>query len=90
MQDGSDYVLNGSKIFITNAPVADLFVLYATLDRQLGAAGICAFIVEKGTPGVRVGKKKDRLDCAQHSWPNSCLRVPRARNSFARAGRSRG
>jgi alkylation response protein AidB-like acyl-CoA dehydrogenase len=61
MQDGSDYVLNGSRIFITNAPVADLFVLYATLDRQLGAAGIRAFIVEKGTPGVRVGKKKDRL-----------------------------
>jgi alkylation response protein AidB-like acyl-CoA dehydrogenase len=60
-KDGSDYVLNGRKIFVTNAPVADLFAIYATLDPQLGAAGICAFIVEKGTPGLGVGKKKDKM-----------------------------
>ena len=60
-KDGSDYVLNGRKIFVTNAPVADLFTLYATLDPQLGAAGICAFVVEKGTRGLGVGKKKDKL-----------------------------
>src|SRR6266542_3009043 len=57
----SDYVLNGRKIFVTNAPVADLFAIYATLDPQLGAAGICAFIVEKGTRGLSVGKKKDKM-----------------------------
>jgi alkylation response protein AidB-like acyl-CoA dehydrogenase len=57
----SDYVLNGRKIFMTNAPVADLFTIYATLDPQLGAAGICAFIIEKGTRGLSVGKKKDKL-----------------------------
>jgi len=59
--DGSDYVLNGRNIFVTNAPVADLFTLYATLDPRLGAAGICAFIVEKGTRGLSVGKKKDKM-----------------------------
>jgi alkylation response protein AidB-like acyl-CoA dehydrogenase len=60
-KNGSDYVLNGRKIFVTNAPVADLFTIYATLDATLGAAGICAFIVEKGTRGLSVGKKKDKM-----------------------------
>ena len=60
-KDRSDYVLNGRKIFVTNAPVADLFTIYATLDPELGAAGICAFIVEKGTRGLSVGKKKDKM-----------------------------
>jgi alkylation response protein AidB-like acyl-CoA dehydrogenase len=60
-KDGSDYVLNGKKIFVTNAPVADLFTIYATLDPQLGASGICAFVVEKGTRGFSVGKRKDKL-----------------------------
>jgi len=60
-KDRSDYVLNGRKIFVTNAPVADLFAIYATLDPQLGAAGICAFIVEKETRGLSVGKKKDKM-----------------------------
>jgi alkylation response protein AidB-like acyl-CoA dehydrogenase len=60
-RDGSDYVLDGRKIFVTNAPVADLFTLYATLDPQLGAAGICALIVGKGTRGLSVGKKKDKM-----------------------------
>lgn len=60
-KDGSQYILNGRKIFVTNAPVADLFTIYATLDPKLGAAGICAFIVEKGTPGLSVGKKKDKM-----------------------------
>jgi alkylation response protein AidB-like acyl-CoA dehydrogenase len=60
-KDGDGYVLNGRKIFVTNAPVADAFTVYATLDPKLGAAGICALIVEKGTPGLSVGKRKDKL-----------------------------
>jgi alkylation response protein AidB-like acyl-CoA dehydrogenase len=60
-KEGSNYVLNGRKIFVTNAPVADLFTIYATLDPKLGAAGICAFIVDKGTVGLGIGKKKDKL-----------------------------
>jgi hypothetical protein len=74
-KDGGDYVLNGRKIFVTNAPIVDLSIIYATLDPKLGAAGICGFIVEKGTPGLGVGKKKDRWGYAQHSWPSSCLRT---------------
>ena len=61
VKDGDGYVLNGRKIFVTNAPVADVFTVYATLDPKLGAAGICSFIVEKGTPGFSVGKRKDKL-----------------------------
>src|SRR6266700_2972878 len=58
---GNDYVLNGRKVFVTNAPVADLFTLYGTLDPKLGATGICGFIIENGTPGLSVGKKKDKM-----------------------------
>jgi alkylation response protein AidB-like acyl-CoA dehydrogenase len=65
-KDGSNYILNGTKIFVTNAPVADVFTIYATLDPQLGAAGICAFIVEKGRQGLSVGKTKDKMG-APHS-----------------------
>jgi Acyl-CoA dehydrogenase, N-terminal domain/Acyl-CoA dehydrogenase, middle domain len=66
---GSDYVLNGKKIFVTNAPVADLFTIYATLDPQLGASGICALVVEKGTKG------KTSSYSARHRWPNFCLKT---------------
>jgi alkylation response protein AidB-like acyl-CoA dehydrogenase len=58
---GADYVLDGRKIFVTNAPVADLFTLYATLDPKLGTAGICGFVVEKGTPGLTASEKKDKM-----------------------------
>jgi alkylation response protein AidB-like acyl-CoA dehydrogenase len=61
VREGDDYVLNGSKIFVTNAPVADLFAVYGTLDPALGPMGICGFIVEKGTPGLSVGKKMDKM-----------------------------
>jgi butyryl-CoA dehydrogenase len=52
---GDQYVLNGSKIFITNGPLADVAVVYATVDRSLAHAGISAFIVERGTPGFEAG-----------------------------------
>jgi alkylation response protein AidB-like acyl-CoA dehydrogenase len=54
-RDGEVYVLTGAKTFVTNAPVADVFVTYATLDPRLGATGITAFIVERNTPGLKVG-----------------------------------
>ena len=51
-----DYVLNGAKTYITNAPVAGLFIVFATLDPAFGAKGIAAFLVEAGTPGLQIGR----------------------------------
>jgi alkylation response protein AidB-like acyl-CoA dehydrogenase len=58
---GDHYVLNGAKTFVTNAPFADLFVVYATIDRALGAMGVTAFIVERDTPGLGLGKKLEKM-----------------------------
>lgn len=52
---GDDYVLDGSKTWVTNAPVADLFVVYATIDPALGPMGVTAFIVPRDTPGLSIG-----------------------------------
>jgi alkylation response protein AidB-like acyl-CoA dehydrogenase len=60
-RDGDHWVLNGSKQFITNGGVADLAVIMAVTDRNQGKKGISAFIVERGTPGFRSGKKEDKL-----------------------------
>src|SRR5688572_2801014 len=54
--DGDHWVLNGTKIFCTNGASADVVVVWATIDRSKGKDGIRAFIVEKGTPGFRVGR----------------------------------
>ncbi len=56
IRKGDRYILNGSKTFITNAPVAQVFIIFATLDRTKKHKGITAFIVEKGTPGLSTGK----------------------------------
>src|SRR5438067_182782 len=58
---GSEYVLNGRKLWITNAKEAGLFILLATVDPAAGYKGITAFIVEKTFPGFSVGKKEDKL-----------------------------
>ena len=58
---GSDYVLNGQKLWITNAKEADVFILFATVDAAAGYKGITGFIVEKSFPGFTVGKKEDKL-----------------------------
>ncbi|MDX5359647.1 MAG: acyl-CoA dehydrogenase family protein [Rhodobacterales bacterium] len=56
-RDGDHYVLNGQKLYITNGPVADVLLVYAKTDKEAGAHGISAFIVEKGMPGFRVAQK---------------------------------
>lgn len=56
-REGDHYVLNGSKIYITNGPVADVLLVYAKTDKEKGAQGISAFIVEKHFPGFRVAQK---------------------------------
>jgi alkylation response protein AidB-like acyl-CoA dehydrogenase len=58
---GGDYVLNGSKIYVTNAPVADLFAVYATLDPKLGVMGICGLLIEKGAPGLSIGPRVSKM-----------------------------
>ncbi len=60
-RDGDDYVLNGSKLYITNGPVADVLLVYAKTDRERKAHGISAFIVEKGMPGFRVAQKLTKM-----------------------------
>ena len=55
------YVLNGSKTFVTNAPEADLHIVFATLDRSLGFAGVTAFVVESGAPGLSVGRPLSKM-----------------------------
>ena len=59
--DGDDFVLNGTKTLITNGSIADVFVLYAKTERDRGARGITAFIVEKGFPGFSVSRTFDKL-----------------------------
>jgi butyryl-CoA dehydrogenase/short/branched chain acyl-CoA dehydrogenase len=58
---GGEYVLNGQKLWITNAKEAGLFFVFATLDPSAGYKGITAFLVEKDFPGLTVGKKEDKL-----------------------------
>ena len=58
---GDHYLVNGSKIFITNADYADLYIVFAMTDKAKGTRGISAFILEKGMPGFRVGKKEEKM-----------------------------
>lgn len=59
--DGEEYILNGSKIFITNGKEADTYVVFAMTDKSKGTKGISAFIVEKGTPGFTFGTKEKKM-----------------------------
>jgi acyl-CoA dehydrogenase len=61
VRDGDHYVLNGAKCFITNGGVAGLFTVFASTHPDKGPRGISAFIVEKGTPGLSVGKIEDKM-----------------------------
>ena len=60
-EDGSHYVLNGSKIFITNGGVAETFIIFAMTDKSQGTRGISAFIVEKDFPGFSIGNVENKM-----------------------------
>jgi isovaleryl-CoA dehydrogenase len=60
-REGDHYVLNGGKIYITNGPIADVLLVYAKTDREKGAHGISAFIVERHHPGFRVAQKLEKM-----------------------------
>ena len=77
---GSDYVLNGRKLWITNGKEAGVLILFATVDPSAGYKGITAFIIEKDFPGFTVGKKEDKLGIRASSTCELILedcRVPR-------------
>ena len=60
-KNGDHYVLNGGKIYITNGPIADVFIVYAKTAPELGTRGISAFIVEATSPGFKVAQKLDKM-----------------------------
>lgn len=59
--DGDNYVLNGTKLFITNGGEADIYIIFAMTDKSKGTRGISAFIVEKDAPGFSIGKIEDKM-----------------------------
>lgn len=61
VRDGESYILNGTKLWISNAAEAGLFIVFATVDPSLGYKGITAFLVERETPGLVIGRKEDKL-----------------------------
>jgi alkylation response protein AidB-like acyl-CoA dehydrogenase len=86
---GSDYVLNGRKLWITNGKEAGIFILFATIDPSAGYKGITAFIIEKNFPGFTVGKKEDKLGIRASSTCELILedcRVPKS-NVLGEAGK---
>ena len=60
-REGDEYVLNGTKCFITNGGVASVYTVFASVDRSKGLKGLSAFLVERDTPGVSVGKEEDKM-----------------------------
>lgn len=79
-ESGEHFVLNGRKLWITNAKEAGLFIVFATVDQALGYKGITAFLVERDFPGFTVGKKEDKLGIRASSTCELLLencRVPR-------------
>jgi len=63
VRKGDKYILNGSKTFITNAPLAEVFIVFATLDKAKKHKGITTFIVERGFPGISTGKPMHKMGC---------------------------
>ncbi len=60
-RDGDAYVLTGGKTFITNAPIADLFVIFANVDPESGSKGITAFVIDRGTDGLEIGPNDPKM-----------------------------
>ena len=61
VRDGDEWVINGQKCFITNGSIADVIVITAMTDPQRGSRGISSFIIEKGTPGFRLGRDEEKM-----------------------------
>ncbi|MGF7059832.1 acyl-CoA dehydrogenase [Brassicibacter mesophilus] len=90
--DGDDYVLNGTKIFITNGGQANVYIIFAMTDKPKGTRGISAFIVEKDYPGFKIGKKEDKMGIRASSTTELIFencRVPKE-NLLGKEGRGFG
>jgi len=88
-EDGDSYLLNGRKLWITNAKEAGLFIIFATLNREMGYKGVTAFLLDRETPGFTVGRKEDKLGIRASSTCELLLedcRVPR-QNVLGEAGK---
>src|SRR5579864_8659276 len=88
------YVLNGTKQFCTNGGIADVQVAFATTDKSLGSAGVAGFVIEKGTPGMRQGRKERKLGVrASHTAQvifEDCFVPEEARLGFDKDGNATG
>ncbi len=88
VKDGDDYILNGTKCFITNGGLADVYVVFANTRKTAGIRGLTAFIVERGTPGFSAGKEEEKMGIRSS---NTCelildnVRIP-AINRIGREG----
>lgn len=81
-RDGGFYRLTGRKLYVTNAPVADVFVVYASVDRNLGFTGVTAFLVEPGDVGVSVKEQAEKMGLRTARWGEIELdgcRIPASR-----------
>ena len=86
--DGDEYVLNGTKCFITNGGPAETYLVFATVDKSKGLKGITGFIVEKGTPGFSIGKKEEKMGIRASQTTELIFencRIPKA-NLFGKEG----
>jgi butyryl-CoA dehydrogenase len=61
VRDGDDYIINGTKQFISNGGTAGVYTLMATLDKKMGHKGMCAFMIDRNTPGISIGPEEDKL-----------------------------
>ncbi|WP_262402846.1 acyl-CoA dehydrogenase family protein [Actinomadura sp. CNU-125] len=81
-RDGGSYVLTGRKRYVTNAPLADVFVVYATVDPELGFTGVTAFLVERGDDGVSVKEQAEKMGLRTARWGEvelDACRIPASR-----------
>ena len=90
VKDGNDYILNGTKQFITNGGIAKQFSVFATLDKKLGNKGICAFMVDRDWPGVSIGPKEDKLGIRSSSTTSVIFEDVRVPASFLLGGEGKG
>jgi hypothetical protein len=88
-RNGDSYILNGAKTWVSNAPIADVFLVFATLDRAQGVLGLTAFLIERDTPGFHVGRKIEKMGLTTSPMAELVLEdcVVAAENRLGREGR---